>query len=174
MANIVIALVAGLPSYVLVKVFQPAFFSREDTRTPVYVAAGVLTINIALNFWLVPRFGIVGLAAATAFTATLNVLTLYTLLQLRGWFHFTGKLGGRIARQLIATAVMSALLWWLTPVLSDRYGGNVIERVWSLAVLVGAGGFVFFAVAWLIGAIDKDLIAQLRRKRPAQSVNLSE
>ncbi|MBT2135698.1 murein biosynthesis integral membrane protein MurJ [Croceibacterium sp. LX-88] len=174
MANIVVALVAGLPSYVLVKVFQPAFFSREDTRTPVYVAACVLTINIALNFWVVPRFGIVGLAAATAFTATLNVLTLYTLLQLRGWFHFTGKLAGRIARQLVATAVMSALLWWLTPALADHYGGSVVERVWSLSVLVGAGGVVFFAVAWLIGAIDKDLIAQLRRKRPAQSVNLSE
>src|SRR3546814_4912927 len=32
MADIVIALVAGLPSYVLVKVFQPAFFSRERSE----------------------------------------------------------------------------------------------------------------------------------------------
>ena len=174
MAQIVVALVAGLPAYVLVKVFQPAFFSREDTRTPVWIAAGALTINIALNFYVVPRYGIVGLAAATAITATLNVLTLYTLLQLRGWFHFTGKLAGRIARQLVATAAMSALLWWLVPQLSDRFGGNVIERVWSLAVLVGAGGATFFAVAWAIGAIDRDLIAQVKRKRPAEPVNLSE
>jgi putative peptidoglycan lipid II flippase len=174
MADIVVALVCGLPAYVLVKVFQPAFFSREDTRTPVWVAAGALTINIAVNFIVVPRFGIVGLAAATAFTATLNVLTLYTLLQLRGWFHFTGKLAGRIARQLVATAAMSALLWWLMPLLADRYGGNVLERVWSLAVLVGAGLVAFFAVAWLVGAIDKDLIGQIRRKRKAEPVNLSE
>jgi putative peptidoglycan lipid II flippase len=174
MAQIVIALVCGLPAYVLVKVFQPAFFSREDTRTPVWVAAGVLTINIALNFYVVPRYGIVGLAAATAFTATLNVATLYTLLQLRGWFHFTGKLAGRIARQIVATAAMSALLWWLMPLLADRFGGDVIERVWSLTVLVGAGGAVFFLVAWAIGAIDKDLVGQLRRKRPAEPVNLSE
>ena len=174
MAQIVVALVAGLPAYVLVKVFQPAFFSREDTRTPVWIAAGALTINIALNFYVVPRYGIVGLAAATAITATLNVLTLYTLLQLRGWFHFTGKLAGRIARQIVATAAMSALLWWLVPQLSDRFGGNVIERVWSLAVLVGSGGATFFAVAWAIGAIDRDLIAQVKRKRPAEPVNLSE
>ena len=175
MAQIVVALVAGLPAYVLVKVFQPAFFSREDTRTPVWIAAGALTINIALNFYVVPRYGIVGLAAATAITATLNVLTLYTLLQLRGWFHFTGKLAGRIARQLVATAAMSALLWWMVPQLSDRFGGNVIERVWSLAVLVGAGGATFFAVAWAIGAIDRDLIAQIKRKpKAAEPVNLSE
>jgi len=178
MANIVIALVAGLPAYVLVKVFQPAFFSREDTRTPVWVAAGVLGINIAINFMVVPIYGIVGLAAATAFTATLNVLTLYTVLQIRGWFHFTFKLAGRIARQLVATTVMSALLWWLMPLLADRFGGNVFERVWSLAVLVGVGMTAFFAVAYLIGALDKDLIAQLRRKRrvPADTgpPNLSE
>jgi putative peptidoglycan lipid II flippase len=164
-----------LPAYVLVKVFQPAFFSREDTRTPVFVAAGALAINVTLNFLVVPRYGIVGLAGATAFTATLNVLTLYTLLQSRGWFRFTGKLAGRIARQIVATAAMSALLLWLTPRLADHYGGSVFERVWSLALLVFAGMAVFFAVAWTIGAIDKDLIAQLRRRRPArQAVNLSE
>ena len=174
MADIVVALVAGLPAYVLVKVFQPAFFSREDTRTPVWVAAGALAINIALNFYVVPRYGIVGLAAATAFTATLNVLTLYTLLQMRGWFHFTGKLAGRIGRQLVATAVMSALLLWLTPLLAEHYGGNAFERVWSLLVLVIGGGAVFFAVAFAVGAIDKDLRAQLRRKRPAKPVDLAE
>jgi putative peptidoglycan lipid II flippase len=174
MAHIVVALVAGLPAYVLVKVFQPAFFSREDTRTPVWVAAGVLAINIAINFMVVPVFGIVGLAGATAFTATLNVVTLYTILQLRGWFRFPGKLAGRIARQIVATAAMSALLWAMMPLLADRFGGSVIERVWSITLLVAAGGVVFFAVAWAIGAIDKDLVRQMRRRRPAEPVNLSE
>ncbi|MEO6387128.1 MAG: murein biosynthesis integral membrane protein MurJ [Croceibacterium sp.] len=167
MADIVVALVVGLPAYVLVKVFQPAFFSREDTRTPMYVAAGALAINIALNFYVVPRYGIVGLAAATAFTATLNVVTLYALLQLRGWFHFTARLAGRIARQILATAVMSALLLWLMPRLAEYFGGSVLERVASLAALVGAGLIAFFAAAYLLGALDKDLVAQLRRRRPA-------
>lgn len=167
MGNIVIALVCGLPAYVLVKVFQPAFFSREDTRTPVFVAAGALTINIALNFYVVPRYGIVGLAAATAITATLNVLALYTILQLRGWFHFTGKLAGRIGRQIVATAAMGALLLWLTPALEPFWRGEALSRIWSLAALVIAGAGVFFGTAYLVGALDKDLIAQLRRKRPA-------
>jgi putative peptidoglycan lipid II flippase len=173
MASIVTALVAGLPAYVLVKVFQPAFFSREDTRTPVWVAASVLLINIAINFWAVPRYGIVGLAAATAFTATLNVLTLYAILQWRGWFRLTGKLAGRIIRQLIATAAMSALLWWLTPRLATYFKGDVLDRIWSLALLVGSGATLFFLIAWAIGAIDRDLLRQMRRKRPTQPVNLS-
>ncbi|MCT2559291.1 murein biosynthesis integral membrane protein MurJ [Tsuneonella sp. YG55] len=174
MADIVLALVCGLPAYVLVKVFQPAFFSREDTRTPVFVAAGALAVNVALNFYVVPRYGIVGLAAATAITATLNVLTLYTILQARGWFHFTARLAGRIARQLVATAAMGAFLWWLMPLMADRYGGNVIERVWSLGVLVLGGMAVFFAIAFAVGALDKDLVAQVTRRRAAKPVDLAE
>lgn len=174
MGNIVTALVCGLPAYVLIKVFQPAFFSREDTRTPVWVAAGALTINIGLNFYVVPRYGIVGLAAATAITATLNMLALYTILQIRGWFHFTGKLAGRIARQMIATAAMAVLLWWLTPALEPFWRGDAFNRIWSLAVLVIAGSAVFFGTAFLVGAVDKDLLTQMRRKQPAKPADLAE
>lgn len=168
MGEIVMALVAGLPAYVLVKVFQPAFFSREDTRTPVFVAAGALAINIALNFYVVPRFGIVGLAAATAITATLNVATLVTILHLRGWFHLTAPLAGKIARQVLATAAMAAALWFLTPALEPFWHGAAwYHRIWSLAALVIAGAAVFFGCAFVLGALDKDLLAQLRRRRPA-------
>lgn len=167
MADIVVALVAGLPAYVVVKILNPGFFAREDTRTPVLTALVSLIFNIAVNLYVVRRFGIVGLAGATAASATLNCLLLYAILHRRGWFHFTLKLAGRIARQIGATAAMAAALWWAMPLMAERYGGNVVERVWSLAVLVGLGLAVFFAAAWLLGALDKDLIAQLRRKRRA-------
>lgn len=167
MADITMALVAGLPAYVLIKVFQPAFFSREDTRTPVWIAAGALLGNIALNFYVVPRFGVTGLAAATAITATANVATLYFILQRRGWFHWTAKLTGRVARQLLATAAMGAVLYGTMGLLADHFDGGVLERVWALAALVLAGLVTFFATAWIAGALDKDLVAQLRRRRPA-------
>jgi hypothetical protein len=35
------ALVAGLPAYVLVKVFQPAFFSREECCRPLSAPASL-------------------------------------------------------------------------------------------------------------------------------------
>lgn len=169
MANIVVALVAGLPAYVIVKVLNPGFFAREDTRTPVWTALASLIFNIAVNLYVVQRYGIVGLAGATAASASLNCALLYVMLHKRGWFHFTPKLASRVARQLVATGVMTAVLWYLVPLMEDRYGGNLIERVWSLAVLVAAGGAVFFGVAFAVGALDKDLVGQLRRRRPART-----
>ena len=165
MAQIVAALVAGLPAYVIVKILNPGFFAREDMRTPVWTALASLIVNIAINLYVVERYGIVGLAGATAVSASLNCLLLYIMLHRRGWFHFTAKLGGRIARQLIAVATMSALLWWMMPMLEPYYGGGVFERIWSLAALVGAGGAAFFAAAFLVGALDKDLVTMLTRRR---------
>jgi putative peptidoglycan lipid II flippase len=165
MAHIVVALVAGLPAYVIVKILNPGFFAREDTRTPVWTALAALIVNIAINLYVVERYGIVGLAGATAASASLNCLLLYTILHRRGWFHFTARLAGRIARQLVAVAAMSALLWWMMPLLAGHYGGSAIERAWSLAALVAAGGATFFAAAFLVGALDKDLLAMLTRRR---------
>lgn len=165
MAQIVAALVAGLPAYVIVKILNPGFFAREDMRTPVWTALASLIVNIAINLYVVEHYGIVGLAGATAASASLNCILLYTVLHRRGWFHFTARLAGRIARQLIAVAAMSALLWWMMPMLAPYYGGGVFERIWSLAALCTAGGAVFFAVAFLVGALDKDLVAMLTRRR---------
>lgn len=169
MANIVVALVAGLPAYVIVKVLNPGFFAREDTRTPVWTALASLIFNVALNLYVVERFGIVGLAGATAASASLNCLLLYAILHRRGWFHFTGALAGKVARQLLATGAMTGVLWYMVPLLAERYGGSWWDRIWSLAVLVAAGGAVFFAAAFALGALDKSLIGQLRRRRPART-----
>ena len=169
MARIVVALVAGLPAYVIVKILNPGFFAREDTRTPVWTALISLVFNIFLNVAVVRQWGIVGLASATAASATLNCLLLYAILHLRGWFHFTWHLAGRIFRQLIATALMGTLLWWLTPRLAPFYAGSWFDRIWSLSLIVFAGMAVFFAAAFAVGAIDKSVLAQLRRRRPART-----
>jgi putative peptidoglycan lipid II flippase len=165
MAEIVVALVAGLPAYVIVKILNPGFFAREDTRTPVWTALVSLLFNIFLNVVVVRRFGIVGLASATAASASLNCALLYTILHLRGWFRFTFRLAGRIARQLLATAAMVAVLWWLEPQFTANYAGHPFERVWTLALLVGSGMGTFFAAAFVTGAVDKSVLAQLRRRR---------
>ncbi|MBL8648999.1 MAG: murein biosynthesis integral membrane protein MurJ [Sphingopyxis sp.] len=165
MAQIVVALVAGLPAYVIVKILNPGFFAREDTRTPVWTALASLIVNVAINLYVVERYGIVGLAGATAVSASINCLLLYIILHRRGWFHFTAKLGGRILRQIVAVAAMAGMLWWLMPQMAAYYAGSVIERIASLGALCAAGGAVFFAAAFLVGALDKDLIAMLTRRR---------
>jgi putative peptidoglycan lipid II flippase len=161
-------LVTGLPAYVLVKVLTPGFFARRDTRTPVWTAAAALTLNIILNLALIPRMGIAGLALASALSAWANCGMLYFLLHRRGHFHLERDLLGRIARIALSAAAMGAAIYFLSPTLHGWFGGNVGERVMSVGLLVGTGAFVYFALAWLTGAIDRNKIAMVTRKPAPQ------
>src|SRR5690606_6204421 len=48
-AQALAAFALGLPAYVLIKVLAPGFFAREDTATPVKIAAACVAANLCLN-----------------------------------------------------------------------------------------------------------------------------
>jgi putative peptidoglycan lipid II flippase len=157
----------GLPAYVLVKVLTPGFYARRDTATPVKTAIAVLIVNVALNFALIPPFGIGGLAAAVAISSWLNCVILYVILHRRGFFRIERWLASRIARQLIAAAAMVAALLLIRSALSGWFVGSFAQRVLGLAAIVGGGMLVYFPLAWILGGTDKEgFRSVLRRRRP--------
>ena len=162
-------IVAGLPAYVLIKVLTPGFYARKDMKTPVGIAFAMLVVGVAMNFALLPYLGIAALALSTAFTAWLNALTLYIVLRARGHFRIDATLWGRLIRQLLAAAVMAAALWFVREQLSGFVAGSTGRRLIGVAALVSVGGAVYFAVAWVIGAMNRDdILILLRRKKAAE------
>ena len=71
-ASALAAYALGLPAYVLIKVLGPGFFAREDTVTPVKIAALCVVINLGLNLLLMAPLLHVGIALATAISAWIN------------------------------------------------------------------------------------------------------
>src|SRR5690606_29084830 len=55
---------AGLIGLVAIKVLAPGFYARQDIRTPVKIAIGVLVLTQLLNVVLVPHLAHAGLALA--------------------------------------------------------------------------------------------------------------
>ena len=159
------ALVLGLPAYVLVKVLVPNFYARSDTRTPVYAAFISLTVFIAMNFVLLDRFGVVGVAFASVIGAWINVAYLYIVLVKRDYYTIPLALVGRILRQLVAAAAMGAALWIARDLLTGWYSAGLFERLGALLVLIGCSAVVYFGVAFAVGAIDRQRIAALTKKR---------
>ncbi|MEQ1547374.1 MAG: murein biosynthesis integral membrane protein MurJ [Chakrabartia sp.] len=160
-------IVAGLPAYVLIKVLTPGFYARKDMKTPVWIAVAMLMVGVVLNFALLGTLGIATLPATTALTAWGNCLILYAILHKRGHFKIEGWLLSRIIRQLIAATAMGVVLWLLVHQLSGLFAGSAIERLMSIGALVGAGGLVYFGVGWIIGAINRDDVMVLLRRKKA-------
>jgi putative peptidoglycan lipid II flippase len=169
--NILAILVTGLPAYVLVKVLTPAFYARKDVKTPVRIAMSVLGIGIVANFILIKWMGIYALATVTSASAWINFALLFGILYARDQFRMPKWLVGRLAKQLLAAIAMAAALYGVRAAAGHLFFGNVIERVIGLGALVGIGGIVYFAVAWLIGGIDKAAIAALRRRAKTEEVD---
>lgn len=163
--DVLAALVAGLPAYVLVKVLVPNFYARSDTRTPVYAAFISLAVFILLNFAILTDYGVVGVAYASVIGAWINVAYLYAILMKRGYYTIPLILVGRIARQLIAAAAMGAALWFARDLLTGWYAAGVLARAGALLALVICSAAVYFGVAFAIGAIDRQRIAALTKKR---------
>jgi putative peptidoglycan lipid II flippase len=160
-------IVAGLPAYVLIKVLTPGFYSRKDMKTPVYIAFAMLFVGIALNFLLIPVMGISALAFTTAFSAWLNAISLYVILARRGHFRIEGWLWSRLIRQLIAALAMAAALYFVGQALEGYFAGSTGRRLIGIGALVGVGGIVYFVIAWVIGAMNRDdILILLRKKKP--------
>lgn len=96
----------GIVAYAGVKVVASAFYSMQDTRTPVRIASIAMVANIVLNLILMRILDVGGLAFATAIASFINLLILLYYLRKR-----IGRLGGKkvllsLAKILLATSVM--------------------------------------------------------------------
>jgi putative peptidoglycan lipid II flippase len=166
----------GLPSFVLIKVFSPAYFAREDTATPMRYASLSLAANTAGSvalFFLFRSLGLMphlGIAVATTLGGWLNAGLLYRTLARRGEFVADARLERSLPRILAASAIMGLALWPLAVALAPQLAAAsaLAVRVSALALLVGTGIIVYAAAAFALGAVSlRQLRGQLRRNRPA-------
>ncbi len=163
-SNVMAALVLGLPAYVLVKVFTPAFFARGDTRTPVKTAVSALVLNVLIILAMIGSLGIIALPLAAAIAAWFNCALLYTILHRRDYFKISSSVLIRIVKQLLAALAMAAALWWLKDALSAMFAGGVFDRILSIGALVLAGGVVYFSTVYVLGGFETAQLGKLRRK----------
>jgi putative peptidoglycan lipid II flippase len=157
----------GLMGFSLVKILAPAYFAREDTKTPVKIGLIALVVNFVLSVslaWVLTRAGYAGthagLALATSVAAIVNAWLLWRGLRTDGVVGVTKGWGALLVRFLLANVAMALFLmqfarplaWWLESSLMNR-------SAW-LALTIAGGAIVYFASLLLVGTRP----AQLRLK----------
>ncbi len=133
------AFATGTPSYVLAKVLQPAYFAREDTKTPMRYTIVSAVVNILLAYPMFLWLGPAGCAFATSIAGWVNLFLLWNGLRLGNQLNVTTRFVTRTVRMIFASAIMGGLIWFLCgyarPWIMTE--GNFAVRVAVLAVLVG-------------------------------------
>jgi putative peptidoglycan lipid II flippase len=130
-----------------VKVLQPGFFARENTKSPMIMAGITIFVNIVVSLLLFGRLGHVGIALATAVAAWVNVALL--LYGLRDFWKPDSRLKKRLPRIIIATMIMGIGIWLINRAMEGWFVGSGFgQRLLGLSVLV-ISGLLIYAIAAL-------------------------
>ncbi len=165
-APTVTAFAIGLPAYSLTKVFQPGFYARGDTKTPMKFALYSVFVNIIGSIGLSYFIGHVGIALATSLAAWTNAAQLYFRLRKLRHFEFDKSSSARIPLMIHSTLIMAASLLIARVIMEDRFTAQASTwtAVLGLVALVIIGLISYFLASQLTGAWRiSELKAALKR-----------
>jgi putative peptidoglycan lipid II flippase len=147
-----VAYSVGLIGIILVKTLAPAFYARQDVRTPVKIAVAVLVFTQLMNLVFVPILAVAGLALSIGLGACVNAGFLYTGLRRRGIYEPSPGWGAFYLKLAIAVTAMGALTWWCASRLDwAAMQATPLLRAGALLGIVAAGAALYFAVLFALG-----------------------
>jgi putative peptidoglycan lipid II flippase len=148
----VMAYSVGLIGLLAIKILAPAFYARQDIRTPVKIAAASLVITQLLNIALVPTLAHAGLALSIGLGATVNAALLAITLRRRGVYRPRPGWASFVLRALPAQIVLGSLLLLASARIDwVDLGSQPGARIAALAGVLAGVVLAYFATLALFG-----------------------
>ncbi len=178
------AYAVGLLFYSLIKIMGPAFYTLDETKTPVIASITAVAVNIILNLVLVHPFGYWGLALGTGIGAMFNAAILYYKLEQRIGSFSRFELLPAMIRIFVATAVSGLASAWVyhaaAPLLAGISGmlsaGGFLNAVAAMLISILAGLVVLFGISRLLKIAEADkasemVLRRLKRRKVAEQAS---
>lgn len=103
----------GLVGLILIKILAPGFYAKQDIKTPVKIAVGVLIMTQVSNYIFVPIFSHAGLTLSIGLGALANALLLSS--DCAAAAFISRRRAGRAFVQLIgACLVLAGAMHWVS------------------------------------------------------------
>lgn len=167
----------GLAVFSLAKVFVPAFYAMQDTRTPVRLGIYTVGLNLVLNVTFVLTWPLYlkhgGLALATVLAEGFYAVALALILHRRvgspGWREIMNSiaLSAACSAMMALAALAAHSLLLLHPVFLPL--GNKMMQVMNVLAAIAVGMGVYFAAAAALKSPELKYVAEALRRRRAQT-----
>ena len=149
------SLSGGILGFMLIKIFAPAFFARQDTKTPVKIGIASVFANMLFSVLFIaiyhhlklPLHG--GLALATTGASFVNAGLLYYFLHRRGVFCFERHWYKLFAQFAVATLAMVGSLYLLMPYFPTH--AMQWQRLLAVLIISALGAMVYGVVLLITG-----------------------
>ena len=142
----------GLPAFAAVKLIVSAFYSTQDTRTPVRVGVISLLANVLLNviflFYFFAKLKNGGPALASALAGYLNVFALFVIFRLRFGRLGTGQIAASLAKIAVCSSAMGVVCWGALRYSQFDSIENFLPRLAVFVALIGGATLTYLGLAW--------------------------
>jgi putative peptidoglycan lipid II flippase len=145
------AYMSGLISFMFIKILAPAYYARQDTKTPVKIGIKCMLANMVFNICLAPFFGYVGLAMATTMSATMNAFLLYQGLKSADIFRLSSAVKWFILKIFIAALIMAGVVYWSSPAFEFWLLMSFSEQLAQLFISISSGVISYFFCILVMG-----------------------
>jgi putative peptidoglycan lipid II flippase len=152
----------GLPAFIFLKILVTAFYSRQDTKTPVIYSLIGISINIIFNltilyFYLKTPFdGAHALIAlATSLSAWVQVLLMSYKLKSLGIIKENLFFNLSSLKIVLAALSMFLFLFFYGNILPFDYDTSMYERAGYLIANIFVGSIIYFVSLMLLGVKTK-------------------
>jgi putative peptidoglycan lipid II flippase len=143
----------GVPAFALIKILSNFFFARDNTKTPFYISAVMVIINISISVSLFSNFGFIIIPIATSIATWIGVLFYIYLLNQKKSLLFNIQLIPNFIKILASTIIMSFIL-----VLTLKNYASYLDYAYKykaiyLLLIVGFTGIVYLLSCYLFGIL---------------------
>jgi len=146
----------GLVVFSLAKIFVPAFYAMQDTRTPVRIAVYAVLLNITLNIIFIltlpQAVKHAGIAAATVIAEGFAAVALALILQKRIGKPDWRGVGLGMLRYVLAAIVMCIVVVWTRGWIFQTLENLVSGKFAQIGAVLGAviAGMIVYLIASIL------------------------
>lgn len=154
----------GMVGFGLRDILSRAFYSMQDTKTPMINAAIGMILNIILNIILSKYMGIGGLALATSIAATLTTVLLFISLRKK-----IGPFGMKqISISFLKILFASLIMGILAKLCFDKLTAILSQNL-SLFMAIGIGAVSYFVIIYFMKIEDVDVLVKAVKRTLGES-----
>jgi len=136
----------GMLAQSLTPLLARAFYSLSNTKTPFYVALVAEIVTITSAIFLMHRYGVYGLAGATAIGSTLNVLLLFIFLHKKLKIFNFNDLLMFFFKIILAGTASFLTIYYFVGIFEKLFNQTKFYGVFLQAFLSAFAGLIFYLI----------------------------
>lgn len=149
----------GMIGLAVNEILSKSFFSMHNSKTPMFTAIASMIVNIIIAYSLVGKWGIGGLAIATAGGSTVNALLNYLCMrkQQKGMFTRTDIIS--IVKTVVCAIVMAVVVSVAYHFIGKVTNQDTVGYLISGISCAGIGAIVYFGLCYIVGVDEVRMLA---------------